>query len=227
MKVHPKLNRYWSASRSYEIIRISHQFTKRKIVMNCREIALVNFHFMPKGFSVNQSWRRVPIKTLQCIIYIYFVIFSDPVNLSSSLECAKTVFHAFLMRYAAWQRWQRRCLLGQRFTWFPLRASGGSHLLEISRSRWPQAPRGVQPYHSANLSDRWVYCCTPHTQKPQHWSQRRKIPLRGFSAFLLLSSLAPVVHSPCLMLCETVNTELGDVNGLPGIRGGVRGESLY
>lgn len=29
------------------------------------------------------------------------------------------------------------------------------------------------------------------------------------------------------MLCETVNTELGDVNGLAGIRGGVRGESLY
>lgn len=29
------------------------------------------------------------------------------------------------------------------------------------------------------------------------------------------------------MLCETVNTELGDVNGLPGIREGVRGESLY
>lgn len=125
------------------------------------------------------------------------------------------------------ESWHRRCLVGQSFTCFPLQASGGSHLLEISRSRWPQAPRGVQPYHSTNLSDRWVYCCTPHTQKPQHWSQKRKIPLRGFSASLLLSSLAPVVHSLCLMLCETVNTELGDVNGLPGIRGGVRGESLY
>lgn len=120
------------------------------------------------------------------IFVIFFVYFSDPENLSICLGCAETVFHAFMMRYAAWQHWHRCRLVGHGFTRFLLQASGGSHLLEISRARWPQEPRWVQPYHSTNLSDRWVYYCTPHTQSIE--VRREKSPSE---ASRLLFALLP------------------------------------
>ncbi len=100
---------------------------------------------------------------------------------------------------------------GQRFTWFLLQASGGSHLLEISRSRWPQAPRG-----DATLSQRqslWQMSVLLHPlthKSPSIEVRREKSPSE---ASLLLSSLAPVAHSLCLMLSWEMLT------GCQGIRG--------
>ncbi len=104
------------------------------------------------------------------------------------------------MRYAAWQRWHRCGLVGQMFTWFLLRASGGSHLLEISRSRWPQAPRGVQPYHRANLSDRWVYYCTLAHKSPSIEVRREKSPSEA-SQLLFCSPPSLQSHTLSVWCC--------------------------